>query len=140
MCILYTLCYELCGSYFVSILFCLLGACTVFILLASENLNDLIHFNSSAINPKSEYRIWLVICFCFLLPLTWLGTPKNFWPVALIAIVATTIACLLISIKIGVDYLDNNPTKRKITAGSFASGEKIKILGVACGLVDGWKS
>lgn len=98
----------------------LIGACTVFILLASENLNSLISFNIASVSAHNEYRLWLLICVLFVLPLTWLGTPKNFWPVALIAIIATTIGCVLITIKIASDFEGGAP-KRKITASSFFS-------------------
>ena len=82
----------------------LVGYCAVFILLASENLNSLIDLNLTSISAKNEYRVWLVICTAALLPLTWLGTPKHFWPVALCAIISTSVALLLILIKIGVDF------------------------------------
>ena len=82
----------------------LLGYCAVFILLASENLSNLIDLNLTSISSKSEYRVWLVICTAVVLPLTWLGTPKNFWPIALFAIISTSVALLLIVIKIGVDF------------------------------------
>lgn len=57
-----------------------------------------------------------------LIPLTWLGTPKNFWPVALFAIIATSVACLLVVIKIAVDF-DGVAKERKITTSSFFSGK-----------------
>lgn len=98
------------------------GACTVFILLASENLNSLIDLNITSISAKSEYRVWLVICTAVLLPLTWLGTPKNnFRPVALFAIIATSVACLLVVIKIGVDF-DGVAEQRDVTSSTFFSG------------------
>lgn len=94
----------------------------MFILLASENLNHLIDLDISSLSSKSEYRVWLVILTAALLPLTWLGTPKNFWPVALFAIIATSVACLLIAIKIGIDF-DGVAERRKITTSSFFSGK-----------------
>ena len=82
----------------------LIGTCTVFILLASENLNSLTDLNLTSISAKSEYRVWLVICTAVLLPLTWFGTPKSFWPIALFAIIATSVSLLLLLIKIGADF------------------------------------
>ena len=93
----------------------------MFILLASENFDALIKLNLHGVSEKNEYRIWLVICVAFVLPLTWFGTPKNFWPVALIAILATTVACVLITAKIGYGF-DGTPPKRKITVKSFFAG------------------
>ena len=78
-------------------------------------------------SSKNEYRIWLVICTSVLLPLTWLGTPKNFWPVALFAIIATSVACLLIIIKIGVDF-GGVATDRVVTSSSFFSGKLMNSI------------
>ena len=93
----------------------------MFLLLASENLNSLIDLNITSISAKSEYRVWLVICTAVLLPLTWLGTPKNFWPVALFAIIATSVACVLIVIKIGIDF-DGVAPHRAVSTTTFFSG------------------
>ena len=98
----------------------LVGTCTVFVLLASENLNNLIDLNLTSTSAKSEYRVWLVICTAALLPLTWLGTPKNFWPIALFANIATAVALLLIVIKIGVDF-DGVAKTSPVTTTSFFS-------------------
>ena len=97
------------------------GYCAVFILLASENLNSLIDLNLTSISAKSEYRVWLVICTAVVLPFTWLGTPKNFWPIALFAIISTSVALSLIMIKIGIDF-DGVAKTSPATATSFFSG------------------
>lgn len=99
----------------------------MFILLASQNLNDLITFNVGSISSDNEYRIWLLICIVFVLPLSWFGTPKNFWPVAIFAILATIVGCLLIIAKIGYDFESGAP-KRKVTSGSFFSGNDVKKI------------
>merc|ERR1719397_419424 len=40
----------------------------------------------------------MVIVSAVLVPLTWLGTPKDFWGIAVGALVSTMVACLLIVI------------------------------------------
>ena len=39
---------------------------------------------------------WMVIVALMLIPLTWAGTPKDFWPIAVGALITTVVACLLI--------------------------------------------
>ena len=99
----------------------LVGYCAVFILLASENLNSLIDLNLTSMSAKSEYRVWLVICTLVLLPLTWLGTPKHFWPIALCAIISTAVALLLIMIKTGVDFDGVAKTSPATTTSFFSA-------------------
>ena len=38
----------------------------------------------------------MVIVALMLIPLTWAGTPKDFWPIAVGALITTVVACLLI--------------------------------------------
>ena len=50
------------------------GGAVVYILLAAENISELI--------PKKadfSFCYIAVIIACVLLPTTWLGTPKDFW-------------------------------------------------------------
>ena len=38
----------------------------------------------------------MVIVAVMLIPLTWAGTPKDFWPIAVGALITTVVACILI--------------------------------------------
>ena len=111
------------GKYIVQICInaTLIGYGVVFILLAADNLNNLIDLNLTSISTKSEYRVWLVICAVVLLPFTWLPTPKDFWPIALFAMIGTAVALLLIMIKIGVDFDDGVVKTSPVTTSSFFS-------------------
>ena len=54
----------------------LFGTAVVDLLLAAENIQSMIE-NNTGINISFCY--WLMILTTFLLPFTWLGTPKDFW-------------------------------------------------------------
>lgn len=102
------------GSYVVT--FCvnatLFGVSTVFLLLAASNMELLV-------GKGFSFCYWLPIIAAFLIPLTWLGTPKDFWPVAIAAMAATSIACFLLFIQILTEIDDYPDTKH--TSPSFIS-------------------
>ncbi|CAG5130404.1 unnamed protein product [Candidula unifasciata] len=70
----------------------LFGVSVVFLLLASENLQSLVRNAGRDIS----FCYWLIIVAGALCPISWLGTPKDFWPIAVGAVVSTSIACCLI--------------------------------------------
>ena len=67
------------------------GGC-VFIVLISQLLQSLF----VAAGFELSLCVWMVIVAGGLTPLTWMGTPKDFWPIAVGALITTMIACLLI--------------------------------------------
>lgn len=75
------------------------GSTVVFLLLTSQNIAALL----SRLDIHFSFCIWLVIVTVALCPLTWLGTPKDFWQIALTAALATTLACLMVLIQIAMD-------------------------------------
>ena len=75
----------------------------VFMILAAGNLSNLIELPVDYASKTGELRIWLVICFAVLLPCSWLGTPKEFWGIAVGASLATAVACLMICVCIALD-------------------------------------
>ncbi|XP_055889144.1 uncharacterized protein LOC106050588 isoform X2 [Biomphalaria glabrata] len=79
--------------------FTLFGVSVVFLLLASENIQSLIQDAGANIS----FCYWLLIVAGCLLPITWLGTPKDFWPIAVGAVVATSVACCVILANIAED-------------------------------------
>ena len=50
------------------------GGAVVYILLAAENISELLPKNANF-----SFCYIAVIIACVLLPATWLGTPKDFW-------------------------------------------------------------
>ena len=67
------------------------GGC-VFIVLISQLLSSL----CEAAGFHLSLCVWMVIVAGGLTPLTWMGTPKDFWPIAVGALVTTAVACVLI--------------------------------------------
>ena len=102
----------------------------MFLILAAQNLSNLISFHVADLSIKGQLRIWLLICFAFLLPCSWLGTPKEFWGIAVVASLATALACLLICVCIGLDMPNDlsQVEKTPVTFQSFSSGELNKQI------------
>lgn len=99
----------------------------VFLILAAGNMSSLINLPvHGGIGTTGELRIWLVICFAVLLPCSWLGTPKEFWGIAIGASLATAVACLMICVCIGLDLPADLKTVQQPTVNfeSFFSGMK----------------
>ncbi|XP_064594698.1 uncharacterized protein LOC135461499 [Liolophura sinensis] len=82
------------GRYLVSfsINFTLFGVSTVFLLLAAENIQALI----KDVGHDISFCYWLLLIATILLPVTWLGTPKDFWFIAIGATAATSVACVVL--------------------------------------------
>ena len=71
----------------------------VYLLLSSEIISSFISFHIGDLHSSANLRIWLLILSLVVLPFTWLGTPKDFWFIALAAAATTACAVLLIIIK-----------------------------------------
>jgi vesicular inhibitory amino acid transporter len=72
------------------------GGC-VFIVLISQLLSGIM----AAVNVHLTICMWMVVTATILTPLTWFGTPKDFWPIAVGALITTVIACVLIMVNVG---------------------------------------
>ncbi|XP_035662328.1 amino acid transporter AVT1J-like [Branchiostoma floridae] len=80
----------------------LFSGATVFLLLAAENLQTLVQ-DLSPHKGNFSFCFWLIILAGALTPFTWFGSPKDFWPVAVVASASTVLACLLMLIGVLVD-------------------------------------
>ena len=78
----------------VSITLTLYGGGCVFIVLISQLTGSLM----AGAGLHLDLCTWMVIVAAALTPLTWMGTPKDFWPIAVGALITTIIACILIII------------------------------------------
>ena len=78
----------------VSITLTLYGGGCVFIVLISQLTGSLM----AGAGLHLDLCTWMVIVAAALTPLTWMGTPKDFWPIAVGALITTMIACILIII------------------------------------------
>ncbi|XP_064628605.1 uncharacterized protein LOC135488099 [Lineus longissimus] len=85
------------GRYLVSISMnaTLFGVAVVFILMASEIIQQLLH----DLHVHVSFCYWMIIIVGVLTPFTWLGSPKDMWPVAIGALATTAFACIIIVVK-----------------------------------------
>ncbi|XP_064629067.1 uncharacterized protein LOC135488399 [Lineus longissimus] len=88
------------GRYLVSISInvTLFGVGVVFVLMASEIIQQLLH----DLNVHVSFCYWMIIIVGVLTPFTWLGSPKDMWPLAIGALVTTAIACVIIVVNTAV--------------------------------------
>jgi len=86
----------------------LYGAGCVFIVLIASCFESLFETVLGESNPST--CLWMVIVAVSLTPLTWLGSPKDFWPIAVGALLTTVIACVCVVIQALIDH-------RNITTG-----------------------
>ena len=105
--------------------------CVVYLLLASELIGSFIKFHIGSIDGQGNLRIWLILIALIILPLTWLGTPKDFWFIALAAAGSTALALFLIWIKYGMIAPKDLTTVKKaeVTWGTFASAFGTFVFG-----------
>jgi len=80
----------------VAISFTLYGGGCVFIVLIAQLFGSLM----SAAGVHLSLCVWMLIVAAVLTPLTWLGTPKDFWQMAVGALVTTVAACVLIIVNV----------------------------------------
>ena len=105
--------------------------CVVYLLLASEIISSFISFHVGHIHQQGNLRIWLIIIALLITPFTWLGSPKDFWFVAVAAAGSTTLALILIWIKYGMIAPEDLGTveKASVTFGSFTSAFGTFVFG-----------
>jgi len=105
------------------VLVTLIGVCVVFLLLSSQQISSLINTNIGSFTPKTEFRLWVLICGFVLLPFTWLATPKDIWPFAVAASSCTMLACILIVIRTSMHIYQHGAQvvndKTEVTAKSL---------------------
>ena len=106
--------------------------CIVFILLAGEILFEL--FPSSPwdhLSDRNQLRIWFCSCGVFLLPFTFLGTPKDFQGIGFFAMVTSGMAVLFIVVMLIYIslYTVNNSKNIKVTGEGFLQSFGIVLFG-----------
>lgn len=90
----------------------LFGTAVVFLLLASQNIQLIV---SQLFHHNWSFCYWLLVVAGVLLPCTWPGTPKDFWPVGIGAMSATSIACIILVVVMGTDSSTAPPVKHRQT-------------------------
>eukprot|EP00088_Acartia_fossae_P052523 TRINITY_DN5935_c0_g1_i1.p1 TRINITY_DN5935_c0_g1~~TRINITY_DN5935_c0_g1_i1.p1 ORF type:complete len:461 (-),score=123.08 TRINITY_DN5935_c0_g1_i1:31-1413(-) len=81
----------------ICICFTLYGGGCVFIVLISQLLQGVL---MELFDLDWSICFWMLITACTLAPLTWFGTPKDFWPIAVGALVTTVVACIIIMVNV----------------------------------------
>ncbi|CAG2178978.1 unnamed protein product, partial [Oppiella nova] len=75
------------------------GGAVVYLLLCSELVESLTH----TFLGKVTFCDWILIIALLLIPLSWLGSPADFWPLAVGAIGTTILGLVLLMIEVGID-------------------------------------
>lgn len=81
----------------------LFGAGTVYLLLASQIMQELL----LDVFPDFSFCFWFLLIAVLLTPAMWLGSPKDFWLVGIGALFTTAFACVLMFTQIVMDGLNN---------------------------------
>ena len=99
---------EKCRTFVVVVLYCAqISACLVFLLLSGEILSKLIPIKFADVSSHNKLRIWISITVGLLMPFNLLGSPKDFWGIALAATITSMITGTLMLVCLGiVDYND----------------------------------
>lgn len=95
----------------------LIFTCIVFLLLLGEIFTQFAPLPTNIVTQRNQLRIWFIICAIVLLPLTFLGTPKDFWGIGLLATVCSSLAAIIIVVNIAMTshkYGYKIPTRIKI--------------------------
>ncbi|KAG7175970.1 Amino acid transporter AVT1D-like [Homarus americanus] len=108
------------GWYLVNVIQCvtLFGVSTVTILLSAELVESVLQ----PLVPSLTVCTWVVAVGCVLVPLSWLGSPKEFWHVSVLALVATVAAVLVVVAKVLLETPEYKPTHATPTFSSFFLG------------------
>jgi vesicular inhibitory amino acid transporter len=91
----------------VAICITLYGGGCVFIVLIAQLLGSMM----GTLGIHMTLCYWMVVVTLGLIPLTWAGTPKDFWPIAVGALLTTIAACIIIIVKV---VMDGNQLKERV--------------------------
>lgn len=102
-----TIAHAACGAWASRLVSCciqitLFGAGTVYLLLASQVVQDLL----SDLMPSVSFCLYLILIATALCPAMWLGSPKDFWAVGVGALLTTALACTCIFSKMLIDSME----------------------------------
>lgn len=94
---------DKCRSFVVVVLYCAqVSACLVFLLLSGEILSKLIPIGFANMSSHNVLRIWVSISVVVLMPFNLLGSPKDFWGIALAASTTSMITSTLMLVCLGI--------------------------------------
>lgn len=109
----------------VTLMLFLFGSSVVQMLVCAETLHSLIHIE------WLNFCRWIVLVGLILLPVSFLGSPVDFWPIAFFAMSSTSVACVLIIVSI---FMEKDPADEiPITPAPDIGGITLKsfLLGIS---------
>ena len=80
----------------------LVFSCIIFLSLLGEIFTQIAPLSQEHISLRSQLRIWFLICSITILPLTFLGSPKDFACVGLLATLCSCLSGLMILINVAM--------------------------------------
>lgn len=97
---------------------------TIYLLISAELMSIVVSDLYPGFNVKTEFRLLLLIFSIFLIPISWLGTPKEYWGVALMATFSTVFAAVILVCILWIDSPENlsDVRQRNVTFETFFSG------------------
>jgi len=89
----------------VCVILTLYGSCCVVIVLMGDFINNIAEYA----NPDNGMNkcLWMMVIAACLTPLCWLGSPADFWFVAVGALVSTVVGCTMVLVQEGMDVADH---------------------------------
>ncbi|XP_068201894.1 uncharacterized protein [Palaemon carinicauda] len=93
----------------------LFGAATVFLLVTTQMIHQLLWPLKVPITPCE----WILIVGGLLILPTWLGTPKDMWPISILAVLCTFVACVVVMAEVFIERKTHPPPE--FPAPSFTS-------------------
>lgn len=101
-----------------------LTCCTVYLLLSTEYFSIVVHAVINADTTNYEFRILLIVFAFILMPFTLLGTPKEFWGIALFAALTTITGSFITMILLWINSSKSSVTlpQREVTTYTFFYG------------------
>ncbi|XP_037087272.1 amino acid transporter AVT1J-like [Pollicipes pollicipes] len=91
-----------CGRVLAAVCMCVntFGTCTVYVLIVAQILENLL-----SVYVEMRYCFWVLVIACLLIPVSWLGTPKDLWWVGILALATTSLAWFFSMVQLSV-YFD----------------------------------
>ncbi|KAK3856981.1 hypothetical protein Pcinc_036737 [Petrolisthes cinctipes] len=101
----------------------LMGTTTVYVILTSELIHRIVQHATDNTCVLSQCHLILIVGAA-MVPLTWLGTPKDFWQASVLAVLATVVAIIVIIVEIFTSdrFPYEPPTYPNPTVKSFSLG------------------
>ncbi|XP_043234502.1 amino acid transporter AVT3B-like [Amphibalanus amphitrite] len=82
------------------------GACIVYVLIVAQLLENLLCPSPSDCAVDLSYCIWVLVIAAILVPVSWLGSPKDFWWIGILALGTTSLAWLFCMIQLSSNFAE----------------------------------